>query len=274
MRIDGKQISSEILEGLKNRVKELKEKGITPHLYVLLLTDDPSTKSYVNQKSLKSEQIGTEITVEIVDPHIPEKELLAKIEKLNLDKSIHGIIVQRPIPENLSEKAVEMAVAIDKDVDGFHPDSHFGIPVGLAVIEILKRLNPDDSENWLENKKVTVIGRGLTAGKPIIKTLRKLGIEPEVISSKTEEKEEILKNSDIVISCVGKPNIVGGSMLKKGVILLGVGMHKGEDGKFHGDFNENGIENIVSYYTPTPGGVGPVNVAKLLTNLVEAAEIL
>lgn len=272
MKIDGAAIAAEILENLKGRADKLKEKGITPHLYVLLLTDDPSIKAYVNQKSLKSEQIGTEITVETVDPNISNENLLQKIEILNKDNKVQGIIVQRPVSPQINEDEISNAIDPKKDIDGFHPNSLFGIPVALAVVEILRRTHPKDFEEWMKSQVITVIGKGLTAGGPIIKTLIKMGITPNIVTSKTENKEEILRSSDIIISCVGKANIVTSSNIKQGVILIGVGMHKNNDGKLKGDYDEEDITTKASFYTPTPKGVGPVNVSKLLENLIIATE--
>lgn len=137
----------------------------------------------------------------------------------------------------------------------------------------------DDFKNWLSSKKIAVVGKGETGGKPIIEMLRKMNIEPSIIDSKTKNKELITKKADIIISAGGKPNVIKPEMIKKGlpagrqgVILIGVGLHRGKDGKLHGDYDEEKIKNIASFYTPTPGGVGPVNVAMLLENLIKATE--
>ncbi len=279
MIIDGKEIAAGILKDLKQRVEELKKKGVTPNLYIILLSDDPSSGSYVKQKMLRGEEIGVKITLENADPQISTEKLIEKINRLNNNPSVHGIIVQRPMPKQLDEEKIEFSVIPQKDVDGFNPNSKFGVPVALAVMEILSKLKTENLklknlnfEGWLKTQKITVIGRGLTAGKPIINSFKKMGIEPFVISSQTQNPEEVLKNSDIVVSAVGKPNIINSSNVKKGTILIGVGMHREEDGKFHGDYDEEEIQNTASFYTPTPKGVGPVNVSMLLKNLVEASE--
>ena len=272
MKIDGKLIASEILSDLKARVDVLKDlRGITPHLYVILLINDASTLAYIKQKKLRSEEIGAKITIDDSTPNITTDELLEKIEELNNDKTISGIIVQRPLPKNLDEEKITNAVSIDKDVDGFNPNSKFKIPVGLAILEILKNIHKENFKEWLSVQRIAVIGKGLTAGGPIIKTFRKLGLNPQVISSQTENRKYILKNSNIVVSAVGKAGIVKSEDLKQGVILIGVGMHT-ENGKLKGDYNETEIESTAGFYTPTPGGVGPVNVASLMRNLVESAE--
>lgn len=272
MKIDGKQIAADILEDLKKRVEKLKEKNIIPHLYIILLSDDVSSESYVKQKLIKGEQIGVKITIEKGDFDISTDDLIKKIEKLNNDNLVHGIIVQRPMPESLDEEKIKNAVNPSKDVDGFNPESKFKVPVSLAVLKLLETVHHDNFNDWLKTNNISVIGKGLTAGGPIIHTLESLGIKPNIITSSSLNKKDLLKESDIVISAVGKENIVTSSDLKKGSILIGVGMHKGVDGKFHGDFNEDEIKEIVSYYSPTPGGVGPVNVCMLLSNLIQASE--
>lgn len=272
MKIDGKQLASEIFKDLNERVKKLKAREIIPNLYIILLSDDISSLSYVRQKQLRGGEIGVKITLDRENPEISTEKLSEKIEKLNKDENIHGIIAQRPMSPQIKEEKIAAAIVPEKDVDGFNPNSKFGVPVALAVLKLLETAHPQNFNDWLKSQKTTVIGKGITAGKPIIKKLQKLGIEPLIVGSKTRNKKEILKNSDIIVSAVGKPNVFRSSEIKNGAILIGVGLHKETDGKFHGDYNEEEIKNIASFYTPTPGGVGPVNVAMLMKNLVEAAE--
>ncbi len=277
MKIDGKRIAQEILEDLKKKVEEFKKKGITPHLYIITLTIDSASQAYVSQKEKKGREIGAKITVENLPFNTKTEELLRKIEKLNNDKNVHGIIIQRPLPPQIEEKKIAEAISPKKDVDGFHIYSDFSPPVGLSVIKILEDVYNLEEENlnfdgWLKSKKIVVVGSGVTAGGPVIKTFGRIAVKPQVITSTNENKEEILKNSDIVICAVGKPNIISKSDIKKGAILVGIGMFKGRDERFHGDYEEEDIKNTASFYTPTPGGVGPVNVAMLLSNLVKSAE--
>lgn len=272
MKIDGRLVASEILKNLKQRVEKLKTKNVTPCLYIILLSSDPSSVSYVKQKILKGEEIGVKIIIDKTDPQTSTKELIDKIDKLNKDINIHGIIVQRPLPQALDEEKIKDAIISSKDVDGFNSNSKFGVPVALAVLKLLETIHPDNFNNWLKQQEICVIGKGVTAGQPIINALEKLAIKPQIIDSKSINKEEILKNSDIIISAVGKKNVFEDYQIKVGAILIGVGLHKEEDDKFHGDFVEEKIQNIALYYSPTPGGVGPVNVAMLLKNLVTAAE--
>ncbi|MEK7572999.1 MAG: bifunctional 5,10-methylenetetrahydrofolate dehydrogenase/5,10-methenyltetrahydrofolate cyclohydrolase [Patescibacteria group bacterium] len=282
MRIDGKEIAQEILDELKLRVGKLKEKNIIPHLHIITLTTDHASESYVGQKKKKGEEIGAKITVENLDPRTSTESLLEKIEKLNQDSTVHGIIVQRPFSPQIDEEKIANSINPGKDVDGFHPDSKFSPPIAEAVLRILECIFKSTSEvdeagtsevlAWLKTKKIAVVGKGVTAGGPIMKTLGETRSDLVVITSKTKNKQEILKNADIVICAVGKPNVIRKEDLKNGVILVGVGMFRGDDGKFHSDYEEEDIKNIASFYTPTPGGVGPVNVAMLLKNLIIATE--
>ncbi len=277
MKIDGREIADHIFENLKKRVEKLKKKNIIPHLHIITLTTDSASESYVWQKKKKGEEIGAKITVENLDPATSTDSLLEKINKLNNEKEVHGIIVQRPFSPQIDEQKIANSIHPEKDVDGFHPESKFDPPISESVLKILEEVLKLKKENvnfagWLKNQSITVIGRGITAGGPIIKTLQRNRIEPIVITSKTENKTEILTNSDIIICAVGKTGTVKGADIKRGSVLIGVGMFKGEDGKFHSDYEEDDIKDIASFYTPTPGGVGPVNVTMLLSNLIKATE--
>ncbi len=277
MVIDGKALASNILDNLKIRVGELGKKGITPHLVVILVGDDGASTAYVRQKELKAELINVEITVLRYGSEITEQQLLLKLNELNDDKTIHGIIIQQPLPSHISTEKIVAATYPQKDVDGFHKDSPFTPPIALAVWNILEKVKIQSGirtslTEWLQSKKLIIIGKGQTAGTPIITYLKRQNITPRIIDSKTEQKDEYLKSADIVISAVGKPHILRATMMKKGVIVIGVGMDKVEDGKMHADYDEDEIVKIASYYTPVPGGVGPVNVAMLLSNLVLATE--
>lgn len=303
MRIDGKAIAEEICRELKLRVNTLQKNHITPHLAIILVDDDPASVSYVRRKELKAKEIGAKITLIRYPKTVTTDKLLSCLNDLNHLSTVHGIIVQRPLPSQIDSKEIDLAVSPEKDIDGFHKNTKFKMPLAEAVIYILKRIhvlihqnkNPQVESrglklvnlrgwqsggwqsdeaftSWLKKKNIVVIGKGQTGGGPTISLLIKLGIEPTVIDSKTENPKRLTKQADIVISAIGKPSVIKPNDLKKGVILIGVGMYKGTDGKMHGDYEEAGIKNIASFYTPIPGGVGPVNVAMLLSNLVAAAE--
>lgn len=264
MKIDGKKIAQEILDDLKLRVKKLKEKGITPTLAIILVGENPQSVAYVEQKELKAANIGVEVKVFNLGSGISENELIQKINDLNEDPLVHGIIIQRPVADVPSEK-LNIAVTPEKDVDGFNPKSFFDPPIAEAVIEILKSVD----ENFA-NKKIAIIGKGETGGGPIIRTFERMNIPYNVVDSKTHNSSFIIHHSDVVISAVGK-RVLKPKDIKREAVLVSVGLFE-ENGKLKGDYSGKEVKDIASYYTPTPGGVGPVNVAMLLKNLVTAAE--
>ncbi|MBI3092694.1 MAG: bifunctional 5,10-methylenetetrahydrofolate dehydrogenase/5,10-methenyltetrahydrofolate cyclohydrolase [Candidatus Levybacteria bacterium] len=278
MRVDGRAIAQSILDDLKNRRENLKKKGVTPHLVIILIGNDPASGAYVQQKILKANEIGVKVTLVNYESRITNQELITTIEQWNNDNNVHGIIVQRPLPKHIDSEQIAQAVDPKKDVDGFHPESKLEMPLSIAVLRILEHIFSSSKKsshnfiNWLKEKSIVIIGKGEAGGKPIINKLRTLGVQPLIIDSKTTNPEVIIKKADIIISAVGKPNIVRSEIIKKGTILISVGLYKGGDEKLHGDYNEEKIKDIASFYTPTPGGVGPVNVACLLENLVIAAE--
>lgn len=270
MKIDGKAIAASIYADLTERVGELHEKNIEPTLSVILVGNDPGSENYVRQKQIHAEKIGVNldlkrfgaVTLDILKP---------LIEKLNDDPAVHGIIIQRPL-DTISDQDLDLLVVPEKDVDGFHPESHYDPPVAQAVIRLLNEIHPENFEAWLRNQTITVVGKGRTAGRPTIKHLKKkFSVDPNIIDSKTEDPKKILMNSNIIISAVGRKDAIKAKMINDGTVLIGVGLHVEED-KLRGDFDESSIENIVSYYSGTPGGVGPINVAMLLQNVIQAAE--
>jgi methylenetetrahydrofolate dehydrogenase (NADP+)/methenyltetrahydrofolate cyclohydrolase len=266
MRIDGRQIAARIYEDLRERVNELKKMGITPRLTVVLIGDDPASVSYVSQKKKWGEYVGAKIVVLNYPTSVTVEELQEKIYELNNDLSNHATLIQRPVPSHIDIKKFELMVSPRKDIDGFHPDSPYTFPLALAVAKILEEIHA------LPSQFIVTIGKGPTGGGPIIKYLRNLGYSPTLIDSKTENPDEVIGQADIVISAVGSPNIITARNIKRGVSLIGVGIARGSNGKLHGDYDEESIKDIAAYYTPTPGGVGPVNVAMLLWNLVKATE--
>lgn len=273
MIINGREITSKILEDLKKRVEKLKEKNITPHLYIITLGKNSESTSYIKQKLLKAEIINAKTTVKKLSEKTTTGKLISLIENLNDDKKVSGIIVQRPMPKTIDEEKISLAINIEKDVDGFHPHSKFAVPVALAILKAIESIIEDQNIiDFLKSKKITVIGKGITAGKPIIKLFEKLKIKIKIVDSKSKERKKILKTSDIIISAVGKSDVITKDDLKKGVILIGVGLHMEKNGKFYGDYNQDEISSKASFYTPTPGGIGPLNVSMLMINLVKAAE--
>ena len=287
MKINGHDIAESIYTDLRERVEDLEKKGITPQLVVLLVGGNPGSIAYVNQKELSGAKVGAKVTIKRYTESITTEELEKVIKELNVDRTVHGILIQRPLPPQVDVKKLELLTNPQKDIDGFHPDSPYTLPLPLAILKILEIIfrlsNPERSggshdemlakvSDWIKHREVVILGKGETGGKPIINYFHKLNIEPTVIDSKTEHPETIMKNADIVISAVGRSAFVKPESLKQNVILLGVGMTQGEGKRIHGDYKEEAIDHIASYYTPTPRGVGPVNVAMLLDNLITAAE--
>lgn len=282
MVIDGRAIAEIILENLAYRVHILqKNHQTTPHLAVIRIGDDAATSSYIRQKEKMAKKIGAYVSVYNFPNDISEKKLLESIHFLQQKGAIHAIILQIPIPPHLDPDKLVLAIDPTKDIDGFHPQTKFEVPLALAAMDILHYVFDQekekigsgyDFEKWLKSKTIVIMGKGKAGGGPIITYLQKRGITPTIVDSKTLNPWDITKTADILISAVGKKHVVMENMLKKDVILLGIGMNKDAEGRFYGDYDVEEIKNIASWYTPIPGGMGPVNVAKLMENLVTAAE--
>jgi len=277
MILDGRKQADQILQNLKAEVEAIKhDHNITPAIAVILVGDDPSSQSFVKQKQKAADAVGAKLIFHHLPLNTPNNDINAVIDKANNDPSIHAVIVQRPVP--VSDMDAIHLILPTKDIDGFVPYSLFTPPVAEAVIMILDtiRIQVKSKESlsaWLKSQSVTVIGRGETAGTPTINALTKLGVSPSVIHSQTPDPKAIMKQSDILISCVGKKDIIKASSVKPGAIVIGVGIWRDESGKYHGDYDEQEVAPITSYFTPTPGGVGPVNVACLMKNVVKACKM-
>jgi len=267
MKIDGKVVAERILEKLK---KSLSKSGLHPTLAVILVGENPASISYIKQKQKAADFIGAKIIIKNLPENTTTENLLKIIGETNKNRQVHGLIVQLPLPTHLDPEKILTYIATEKDVDGFTPSSPFTPPVAIAVLKILDEIRKTPYPFSLTSSRFLVIGRGMTAGRPIAKTLKKLGYKTSIAHNKTRDKRLMIKNADIIISCVGKANIVKAEMLKPGAIVIGVGIHRTAEGKLAGDFNEEEIAKVVSFYTPTPGGIGPINVACLMENLVKA----
>lgn len=286
MRIDGKAIAEKILTDLKPQVLGLKNKGITPTLAVILVSDDPASLSYIKQKQNAAEEIGAKMILKELPATTTTDVMHSIIQQFNNNASVHGIIIQRPLPENSPiDKAVLNEVKPEKDVDGFVPTTKFSVPVAAAVLTILEEifhnlqstndeLKTMNFDHWIKTQCSAVLGRGETAGKPISETLGEHGCMTSVIHSQTPDPSSITKKMTIVVSCVGRERVVTREMLVPGTILISVGLWRDKEAKLHGDYEEDEIKDVASFYTPTPGGVGPVNVASLMKNLILAAQNL
>lgn len=286
MKIDGKAIADGVLTKLSVQVAAFKDKGIIPTLTVILVGDDPGSLSYIKQKQKAIDVIGAKCIFE----HLPVTTLRSKlaeiINRFNNDPAVHGVIIQRPLPSSISSIGdILNSVVPAKDIDGFLPHSPFVSPVAMAVGEILQNIqhhishikyqdqNIETDNNfwsWLRTKKIVILGRGETAGKPVAAYLALQQCATSIIHSQTPDPQELIRGADIIISCVGKQGVITKNIISTGVILISVGIWRDADAKLHGDYKEDEICEVASFYTPTPGGVGPVNVASLMKNLILA----
>lgn len=279
MRIDGKSLADTMLTDLTGQVAALTAGGITPTLAVILVGDNPASLAYIRQKQKAAEKVGIRLIFDHQTAYVTGGGLYNLIAKYNSDPSVHGLIIQRPVPKEVGRvDDVLLKVQKTKDVDGFLPDSPFEVPVALAVGEILKSIHTDSKEtgdyaDWLRKKKIVVIGRGETAGAPITRYFQKLECATSVIHSQTNDPQKIIKDAEIIVSCVGKERVINGNAINAGCILISVGIWRDTMGKLRGDYDEPDISSIAGWYTPTPGGVGPINVACLMKNVIKACTI-
>ena len=261
--IDGKLISKQIKDELKEEAAQLKEQGIVPCLAVIQVGHDPASTVYVNNKKKACEYVGMSFLHLSFDESVNEEKVIKKIKELNKDKYINGIIVQLPLPKKFNEDRIVNTVDINKDVDGFRSGSVFVPPVAYGVMEIF-----DYYKINLEGKNVVVIGRSKAVGIPMVRECLKRNATVTICHSKTENLKQYTKNADILIVAVGKKNIISKSMIKKDAIIIDVGINR-VNKKICGDVNPNVMEKC-SHLTPVPGGVGPMTVVMLVKNTFKA----
>ena len=278
MKIDGRKIANKILRGLKIRTDKLIKKGISPCLSIILIGSDKSSQVYVREKFKAGQKLGITIKLHHLPVNITLNKLQLLVDSININDSVNGIIIQRPVPINVSSDFLNSIVLPAKDVDGFHPKSSFDPPVALSVMEVLRYIfeQSKDDRNfdlWLKNKRILVVGRGETAGKPIANYLQRLNFKIYIAHSQTTDLKQLSLATDIIIPCVGRPNIVRHDMISPGAILIGVGLHPEADRKLSADYDQSEIAAKAGFYTPVPGGVGPVNVAMLFKNVIKAAQM-
>lgn len=274
MELSGRILADEILANVKKRISRLAEKNSIPELAIVTVGGEEAWLSYVSQKLKTAERLGIKTTFIKLDG-TSESELLSTIKQLNDNKNIHGIIVQRPIPKQFDRQKVIDGIAPLKDIDGFRDDSIYIVPVLMAIQRFIREaygvLTASELEKVLINQRICVIGKGETAGGPTIEWLHSIGADYTIIDSKTKNPCQELNTAELIITASGKSGIIKPECLKKGVKLIGVGTHK-EDGKLTGDYKVDEIKDIASAWSPTPGGVGPVNLAYLFQNLITACE--
>lgn len=272
--IDGKRISAEIKEELKQRVAELKAEGITGALAVIQVGDDPASSVYVRNKKKACEYIGIDSLSYELPEETTQEELLELIEKLNQDEKVNGILVQLPVPKHIDENTIIKAISPSKDVDGFHPQSVGALTIGqkgfvsctpAGIIQLLKR-----SDVEIEGKHCVIIGRSNIVGKPMALLMLRENATVTITHSKTKNLKEVCKTADILIVAIGKKEFVDGSYVKEGAVVIDVGIHRDENNKLSGDVKFDEVEPLCSAITPVPGGVGPMTIAMLMNNCVEA----
>ncbi len=275
--LDGKQIAKDYRQGLQNQVEALKEKGFTPKLSVILIGNDGASQSYVRSKKKAAEKIGMISEIVHLEETATEEEVLNELNRLNNDDSVSGILVQVPLPKQVSEQKILEAINPDKDVDGFHPinigklyiDEQTFVPcTPLGIMEILKHADID-----LEGKNAVVIGRSHIVGQPVSKLLLQKNASVTILHSRSKDMASYLKDADVIVSAVGKPGLVTKDVVKEGAVIIDVGNTPDENGKLKGDVDYDAVKEIAGAITPVPGGVGPLTITMVLNNTLLAEKM-
>ncbi|MDU6028596.1 MAG: bifunctional methylenetetrahydrofolate dehydrogenase/methenyltetrahydrofolate cyclohydrolase FolD [Staphylococcus epidermidis] len=275
--LDGKQIAKEYRQRLKNQVNDLKEYGFTPKLSVILVGNDGASQSYVKSKKKAAEKIGMISEIVHLDESTSEEEVLSELNRLNNDDTVSGILVQVPLPKQVSEQKVLEAINPEKDVDGFHPinigklyiDEQTFVPcTPLGIMEILKHADIN-----LEGKNAVVIGRSHIVGQPVSKLLLQANATVTILHSRTKNMNAHLKQADVIVSAVGQPGLVTKENVKAGAVIIDVGNTPDENGKLKGDVAYDEVKEIASAITPVPGGVGPLTITMVLNNTLLAEKL-
>jgi methylenetetrahydrofolate dehydrogenase (NADP+)/methenyltetrahydrofolate cyclohydrolase len=275
--LDGKAIAQQVRDQVKTRVQALAERGVTPGLAVLLLGDDPASHIYVRNKTKACQEVGITSFEERLPASLPERELLAKIEALNQDPSVDGILVQMPLPPQISSEKVIMTIDPTKDVDGFHPVNVGALASGKAPrfvactpAGVLRLL--DAAQIPIAGRRAVVVGRSAIVGRPAALLLLGRDATVTIAHSKTPDLPQLVSEADIVVAAVGRPEFVKGSWIKPGAAVLDVGINRLSEGRLVGDVEFAAARERAGFITPVPGGVGPMTIALLLENTVLSAE--
>lgn len=275
--IDGKQISKDIKEELKEEVASLAAQGRKCCLAVIQVGNDPASSVYVGNKKRACAYVGIESLAYELPEETTEEELLTIIDKLNKDANVHGILCQLPLPKHINEDHVIKAISPKKDVDGFHPQNVGALVIGekgfvsctpAGIIQLLKRSNIE-----MDGKHCVVVGRSNIVGKPISLLMLRENATVTICHSHTKNLKEICKEADILIVAIGKPQFIDKEYVKDGAVVIDVGIHRDENNKLCGDVKYDEVEPVASYITPVPGGVGPMTIAMLMHNCVEAMKL-
>ncbi|MFC2746661.1 bifunctional methylenetetrahydrofolate dehydrogenase/methenyltetrahydrofolate cyclohydrolase FolD [Campylobacter concisus] len=274
--LDGKAVSLKVKESVKVRAEELKKFGVEPTLAVILVGEDKASQTYVRAKEKACNEYGIKSVAHRLSENTTQAELLALINVLNLDDSIHGILVQLPLPKHIDTNTVLATIDPAKDVDGFHAVNVGKLVSGLdgfvpctplGVMEILKEYGID-----VAGLNAVVIGRSNIVGKPMANLLLNASATVTVTHSKTKNLKEICKNADLIVAAIGKPFFLKADMVKDGAVVVDVGINRLDDGRLVGDVDFDEVAPKCSYITPVPGGVGPMTIAMLLNNTILAAQ--
>ena len=275
--LDGKQIAKDYRQGLQDQVEALKEKGFTPKLSVILVGNDGASQSYVRSKKKAAEKIGMISEIVHLEETATEEEVLNELNRLNNDDSVSGILVQVPLPKQVSEQKILEAINTEKDVDGFHPinigklyiDEQTFVPcTPLGIMEILKHADID-----LEGKNAVVIGRSHIVGQPVSKLLLQKNASVTILHSRSKDMASYLKDADVIVSAVGKPGLVTKDVVKEGAVIIDVGNTPDENGKLKGDVDYDAVKEIAGAIPPVPGGVGPLTITMVLNNTLLAEKM-
>jgi methylenetetrahydrofolate dehydrogenase (NADP+)/methenyltetrahydrofolate cyclohydrolase len=272
--IDGKAISLELKNELKEKVEKLKAEGKKCALAVIQVGSDPASSVYVGNKKKACAYIGIESLSYELPEETTEEELLALIERLNEDPKVHGILCQLPLPKHMNEQKITQAISPKKDVDGFHSQNVGALVLGnpgfvsctpAGIIELLHRSNVE-----ISGKHCVVIGRSNIVGKPMALLMLRENATVTICHSRTQNLKEICKSADILIVAIGKPQYITADYVKEGAVVIDVGIHRNENNKLCGDVNFEEVKEVASAITPVPGGVGPMTITMLMNNCVEA----
>jgi methylenetetrahydrofolate dehydrogenase (NADP+)/methenyltetrahydrofolate cyclohydrolase len=275
-RIDGNALSQQLRADVASRTAALKTKGITPGLAVVLVGDNSASQVYVRNKVKACQDSGLHSVLEKYPETLTENELLARVHALNNDASIHGILVQLPLPPHIDAQKVIEAISPAKDVDGFHIASAGALMTGMpgfwpctpyGCMKMLESIGYD-----LKGKHAVVIGRSNIVGKPMAMMLLQKNATVTICHSATANLKAMTLQADVIVAAVGKRNVLTADMVKPGAVVLDVGMNRNDEGKLCGDVDFAGVEQVASFITPVPGGVGPMTITMLLVNTLEAAE--
>ena len=275
--IDGKAISKQIKDEVKEKVAALKAQGVTVTLAVVQVGNDPASSVYVNNKKKACAYTGMESESFELPEETTQEELLSLIEELNGRKEINGILVQLPLPKHIDENAVIRAISPKKDVDGFHPMSVGALSIGqpgfvsctpAGVIQLIKRSGIE-----IEGKECVVLGRSNIVGKPMSMLLLRENGTVTVCHSRTKNLKEVCRRADILVVAIGKPEMIDASYIKEGATVIDVGIHRDENNKLCGDVDFESAKEVAGAITPVPGGVGPMTIAMLMSNCVESINI-